>query len=108
MKSRKTLHARSRMALLAVSALALGAAAQAQAQAQDAASNEESGEIIVTAQKRAQSTLDVGITLSVAGSEALAIKRIEAVTDLVSFTPNVSVRTTSPALFRSLQSVASA
>ncbi|WP_246611045.1 TonB-dependent receptor [Aquisediminimonas profunda] len=96
MKSRKTLHAHSHMTLLAASALALGAAAQAQAQ--DTTPSDDSGEIIVTAQKRAQSTLDVGITLSVAGAEALATKRIEAVTDLVSFTPNVSVKDNIPGL----------
>lgn len=68
--------------------------------AQDAATppDQLDGEIIVTAQKRAQSTLDVGITLSVAGPEELTSRRIEAVTDLVAFTPNVTVKENVPGL----------
>lgn len=96
MKSRKITHPCRRLALLAGSALALGAAAQAHAQA--AGADGDSDEIIVTAQKRAQSTLDVGITLSVANQEQLAAKRVEVVTDLVSFTPNVSVKDNIPGL----------
>jgi iron complex outermembrane receptor protein len=86
-----------RAALLAATALALTATAPAQAQDSPAAEVPD-GEIIVTAQKRAQSALDVGITLSVAGQQELANKRIEAVTDLISFTPNVSVKDNIPGL----------
>jgi iron complex outermembrane recepter protein len=97
MKVGNTRRIENRVALLAATALALGTSVQAHAQ-DASADSEQSDEIIVTAQKRAQSTLDVGITLSVAGSEALATKRIEAVTDLVSITPNVSVKDNIPGL----------
>ena len=58
----------------------------------------DSGDIIVTAQKRAQNTLDVGINISVVGQEQIRQRRIEAVTDLVAFTPNVSIKETAPGL----------
>lgn len=56
------------------------------------------GEIIVTAQKRSQRALDVGITMSIVGEDEIAARRIEAVTDLVAFTPNVSVKENIPGL----------
>lgn len=95
MKLERTKSIGIRAALLAATTLALGATP---ALGQEAAGPELDGEIIVTAQKRAQSTLDVGINLSVAGPEDLATKRIEAVTDLISFTPNVSVKDNVPGL----------
>jgi iron complex outermembrane receptor protein len=96
MKPLNTRTIQVRAALLAAAATVL---ATAPANAQQAAADEApEGEIIVTAQKRAQSSLDVGITLSVAGEEVLAAKRVEAVTDLVSFTPNVSVKDNVPGL----------
>lgn len=96
MKPLNTRTIQVRAALLAAAATVL---ATAPARAQQAAADEApEGEIIVTAQKRAQSSLDVGITLSVAGEEVLAAKRVEAVTDLVSFTPNVSVKDNVPGL----------
>ncbi|MCZ8018369.1 TonB-dependent receptor [Novosphingobium sp.] len=96
MKPLNTRTIQVRAALLAAAATVL---ATAPAHAQQAAADEApEGEIIVTAQKRAQSSLDVGITLSVAGEEVLAAKRVEAVTDLVSFTPNVSVKDNVPGL----------
>lgn len=98
MKSSRTLNWCGRKALMSASAVALAVASAAQAQAQDAATDTDSGEIIVTAQKRAQSTLDVGITLSVAGQEELRTRRVEAVNDLVGFTPNVSVKDNIPGL----------
>ncbi len=81
----------NRIALLTATALAFCVSAQAQAQAAPAGNN-QSGDIVVTAQKRAQSTLDVGISLSVVGQEELARKRVDAVTDLVAFSTNVSVK----------------
>jgi iron complex outermembrane receptor protein len=54
--------------------------------------------IIVTAQKREQSTLDVGISVTVAGAEAIRERNIEAASELVSFTPNVSVKEQTPGL----------
>ena len=96
MKPLNTRTIQVRAALLAAAATVL---ATAPAHAQQAAADEApEGEIIVTAQKRAQSSLDVGITLSVASEEVLAAKRVEAVTDLVSFTPNVSVKDNVPGL----------
>ncbi len=77
--------------LLAATALALTFSSPALAQ-DNLSAQDQGGEIIVTAQKRAQSALDVGITLSVAGQDELTSKRVEAVTDLVGFTPNVSVK----------------
>jgi iron complex outermembrane receptor protein len=91
MKVGNTWRIESRVALLTATALALGTSVQAHAQ-EAAVADSQIGEIIVTAQKRAQSTLDVGITLSVAGEEELAAKRVEAVTDLISITSNVSVK----------------
>ena len=96
MKSHKTSSRHHRVALLTLSALALGVSSQAHAQ--DAAPSDDSDEIIVTAQKRAQSALDVGITLAVADQEVLEARRVEVVTDLVSFTPNVSVKDNVPGL----------
>lgn len=96
MKSHKTSRRHHRAALLTLSALALGVAAQAHAQ--DSAPTDDSDEIIVTAQRRAQSAFDVGITLAVADQELLEARRIEVVTDLVSFTPNVSVKDNVPGL----------
>ncbi|WP_422345837.1 TonB-dependent receptor [Parasphingorhabdus sp.] len=69
--------------------------------AQDAASpeaEEDDGVIIVTAQKRAQSTLDVGINIAVADAEALAIRRIDDPTDIVAIAPNVSIKENVPGL----------
>lgn len=54
--------------------------------------------ILVTAQKRAQSAQDVGINMSVLGAEDIAIRKIESVTDLVVFTPNVTVKETFPGM----------
>ena len=95
----KPLNTRTIQVRAALLAAAVTVLATAPAHAQQAAADEApEGEIIVTAQKRAQSSLDVGITLSVAGEEVLAAKRVEAVTDLVSFTPNVSVKDNVPGL----------
>ena len=54
--------------------------------------------IVVTAQRREQSTLDVGINISVADAEALKTQRIEDATDVVAITPNVSIKENVPGL----------
>lgn len=47
------------------------------------------GEIVVTAQKRDQSVQDVGITMSVLSSEALANGGVTSVTDITGMVPNL-------------------
>ena len=72
-------------------------------QAQDAgtppgALAEDGNVILVTAQKRAQNVLDVGISISVIDADAIAARRIESATEIVAFTPNVSVKENVPGL----------
>ena len=64
----------------------------------DAAATDEGNTIIVTAQKRAQAASDVGIALSVVDAQTIRDRRLEAATDLVAFTPNVSVKEQVPGL----------
>ena len=80
--------------------LATPAYAQGDSASADTATSDEpaDGEIVVTAQKREQRLSDVPITISVADGEAIKERRIEAVTDLVVFTPNVSVKENIPGL----------
>ena len=94
----------SLLSLTALTALALPLATPAHAQndsasaatpKRDEAANDE---IVVTAQKREQRLSDVPITISVADADAIKERRIEAVTDLVVFTPNVSVKENIPGL----------
>jgi iron complex outermembrane receptor protein len=94
----------SLLSLTALTALALPLATSAHAQddsasaatpKRDEAANDE---IVVTAQKREQRLSDVPITISVADADAIKERRIEAVTDLVVFTPNVSVKENIPGL----------
>lgn len=59
---------------------------------------EKDNVILVTAQKRSQDVLDVGISISVVGAEAIAARRIESATEIVAFTPNVSVKENVPGL----------
>ena len=54
--------------------------------------------VTVTAQKREQSTIDVGISLSVIGEEEIAARRIETPSDIVVFTPNATVKENIPGL----------
>ncbi len=68
------------------------------AHAQEAQPAEEEGVIIVTAQKRTQSTLDVGINIAVLGAEAIAAQRIDDATDLVALAPNISIKENVPGL----------
>lgn len=54
--------------------------------------------VTVTAQKREQSVLDVGIAVSVAGEQEIKARRIETPSDLVVFTPNATVKENIPGL----------
>lgn len=54
--------------------------------------------VTVTAQKRAQDTLDVGVNVSVVGAQALEENRVTQVTDLASFTPNVDIKENMPGI----------
>lgn len=75
-----------------------GAASGAQAQDTGAKAPEDENVILVTAQKRAQNVLDVGISISVVDAQAITARRIETATDIVTFTPNVSVKENVPGL----------
>ena len=77
--------------LIAASILAIAIATPAYAQRVDsAASNVGDGEIVVTAQKREQRVSDVGITMSVLGSQQLQSSGINDVVDLPKITPGLS------------------
>lgn len=49
------------------------------------------GEILVTAQRRAQSKQDVGIAIAAFGSEALTAMNVQSSTDIARLTPGVSI-----------------
>jgi iron complex outermembrane recepter protein len=55
-------------------------------------------EVVVTAQKRDQSLMDVGISVSVVDEKSIRDSRIEKVTDIVLFTANTSVKENFPGL----------
>ena len=84
-----------RTMLAGVSFLALSWEAPAWAQAQ-AATAAQVGEVIVTAQKREERLLDVGLSVSSLGAEALRTQRVETTTDLVTQVPNVDVKENIP------------
>ncbi|QIG53357.1 TonB-dependent receptor [Altererythrobacter sp. BO-6] len=86
-----------RAMLLCNAALIVGIFANP-ALAQEEPSAEDDNVIIVTAQKRAQSTLDVGINIAVADAEALATQRIDDATDIVAIAPNISIKENVPGL----------
>ncbi|MEM6554656.1 MAG: TonB-dependent receptor [Pseudomonadota bacterium] len=52
--------------------------------------------VTVTAQKREQSALDVGISMSVIGEEAIRTRRLEMPADLIAFTPNSTMKENYP------------
>lgn len=54
--------------------------------------------ITVTAQKRAQDTLDVGLNVAVIGAADLQSRRVTQVTDLAAFTPNVDIKENMPGI----------
>jgi iron complex outermembrane recepter protein len=84
-----SIHGRARFLGTAASVFALVWCAGAPAMAQEA---EESDEIIVTAQKREENVLDVGISVQALSQDALAEQRIEQLRDLNAALPNVSVK----------------
>lgn len=80
-------------------ALAAALLTSAPALAQNAEEADSStDEIIVTAQKRAQNTLDVGINVSVVSGEDLEDRRIESVSAITGIAPNVSIKENVPGL----------
>lgn len=66
--------------------------------AEPAASNLPIEEIVITAQKREQSLLDVGISVAVAGEQEIRDRRITTVEDISMFTPNAHVKNVIPGL----------
>jgi len=104
MRSKVDRSARMRAGLLAgvvVSVLALPGAANAQegdAGPGGEADAEPVDAIIVTAQRREQRTLDVGINISVADAEALQAQRIDDAAALRSIAPNISIKENVPGL----------
>lgn len=84
---------------LLVTSTAISALLASPAMAQNGETNDlHDNVIVVTAQKREQSTLDVGIAISVVDQKAIEERRIETPSDLVTFTPNVSVKEQVPGL----------
>lgn len=77
-----------------LAALLIGGGAQA---AEDPAPTEV-GVVTVTAQKRAQDTLDVGVNVAVVSAETLQANRVTQVTDLAAFTPNVDIKENMPGI----------
>ena len=82
---------------LARSCLALSAAGLAVtpfAVAQDVPSGDDTaiGEMIVTAQKRRESSNDVGMAISALSGDALATQRVSRVMDLAGFVPNLDIK----------------
>ncbi|MES2302115.1 MAG: TonB-dependent receptor [Pseudomonadota bacterium] len=61
-----------------------------------AADTEQSGEIVVTATRRATSLQDVPINISAVGEEQLSRQRIDDVRDLADFTPGMTISDTGP------------
>lgn len=82
--------------------LALSVAAFAVMVPANAQGNAEAGRVLetvtVTAQKKEQDLLDVGIAVSVLGQTEIAARRISSATDLIQFTPNASVKENIPGL----------
>ncbi len=55
-------------------------------------------EVIVTAQKREQSVMDLGLSVSVVGENEIRDRRITSVTDIPLFTPNATIKEFIPGL----------
>jgi iron complex outermembrane receptor protein len=68
------------------------------AMAEDVPAGTEVEGIVVTAQKRTQDTLDVGLNVAVVGRERLEAARVSQVTDLVNFTPNIDIKENMPGI----------
>jgi iron complex outermembrane receptor protein len=67
-------------------------------QAAEGAAPVEIEAVTVTAQKRAQDTLDVGVNVAVVSGEQLEAGRVSQVTDLAGFTPNVEIKENMPGI----------
>ena len=77
-------------AALAIVAVAFnGGVAFAQSAAPDEAAVDQPADIVVTAQKREQKLQDVGIAISVLGSDEISRRSINNATDIVSAIPNL-------------------
>jgi len=79
--------------VVGVSAMALASAARAQS-AEETSAAAEDGDIVVTAQKRAQSVNDVGITLNVFTGDTLRAQGIDSAQELGQITPGLVVNET--------------
>ncbi|OYU14623.1 MAG: TonB-dependent receptor [Alphaproteobacteria bacterium PA4] len=87
----------SHRAMASALAVAIIAGSATAARAADAAAD-EGDEIFVTAQRRAQSANDVGITLQVATADTIRAQRIVEVANLPQLSPNVAVKENIPGL----------
>ncbi|MDQ8028002.1 MAG: TonB-dependent receptor, partial [Brevundimonas sp.] len=76
-------------AILALAALP--AAAQTASEPQPGHSASSLDDVVVTAQRRAQNSQDVGIALSVIGGEELDEKGVNVVNDIENVVPNLEV-----------------
>lgn len=54
--------------------------------------------VTVTAQKRVQDTLDVGLNVAVVAAEDLAARRVTQVADIAAFTPNIGIKENMPGI----------
>lgn len=79
-------------ALLASTALGLAMPAMAQ----DAAADEDDGEIVVTAQKREQNLQDVPLAITAIGTERLDELQVNEFADVVKFLPSVTIQQGGP------------
>ena len=86
----------SRRTLLAAGAALSTMLAATAASAQDQAV--EVDVVTVTAQKRTQDTLDVGVNVAVVSAETLEAARVSQVSDLSAFTPNVDIKENMPGI----------
>ena len=75
-----------------VALLAAAAAVAADNDTADTAEIPTIGEIVVTAQRREESNLQVGLTLTALSGDALAQQRVEQVLDLKGRVPNLDIK----------------
>src|ERR1044072_4006944 len=76
--------------------LLAAAATVAQTNSADTADVPTIGEIVVTAQRREESNLKVGLTLTALSGDALAQQRVEQVLDLKGRVPNLDIKEQGP------------
>lgn len=74
----------------AVTCLAQGSIAHAQNEPQAAEAPRDSGEIVVTANKREQNINDVGLTITALSSEAIAECKITSLADVAAAVPGLA------------------